>query len=173
MDARTNEERLFQIVCGLDFSAFGDEALRVARDMGKHNPSAVLHVVHVVHPPVGIVGVLGAPTDTGPNMMALFEHARAELERTCGELERHLPGRVHGHVCAGEAGHEINQLARELGADLIVVGTHGRSGLGRVLLGSIATNVTKHAPCSVLVVRRPAPTLDRPLASDDHARPPH
>ena len=80
---------------------------------------------------------------------------------------------MHGHVCAGEAGHEITNLARELDADIIVVGTHGRSGLGRVLLGSIATNVTKHAPCSVLIVRRSSPSVDLNVPSEDLARPHH
>ena len=58
-------------------------------------------------------------------------------------------------VPMGDPAHEITQIAAHHGADLIVVGTHGNTGLRRLLLGSVARNVLLHAPCSVLVVPLP------------------
>lgn len=59
-------------------------------------------------------------------------------------------------VAVGKPAAEIVKTAREWPADLIVTGSHGRHGLGRVLLGSVAEGAIRHAPCSVLVVRTPA-----------------
>jgi nucleotide-binding universal stress UspA family protein len=56
-------------------------------------------------------------------------------------------------VRTGDARDVINQTAKELGIDLIVMGTHGRRGLSRALLGSVAETVVRSAPCAVLTVR--------------------
>ncbi len=64
----------------------------------------------------------------------------------------------------GEAGAEIVRLAREEPCDLIVMGTHGRSGLGRLLLGSVADKVMRTAPCPVLTVKLPVPEAE-PVAA--------
>jgi len=61
--------------------------------------------------------------------------------------------RVVSHLRSNAAGREIAQLAVDLEADLVVVGTHGRTGLARILLGSVAHAVVTQAPCPVLVVR--------------------
>lgn len=60
-------------------------------------------------------------------------------------------------IATGEAVEEINRLAVELSSDLIVIATHGTGGVERALLGSTAEKILHHAPCSVLVVRRPEP----------------
>ena len=57
----------------------------------------------------------------------------------------------------GDAAAQIIEAARQDGAGLIVMGSHGRTGLARLLLGSVARNVLHHAPCSVLIVREPTP----------------
>ena len=57
---------------------------------------------------------------------------------------------------AGDPRHTIVEEARREKADLVVVGSHGRSGVAKLLLGSVASHVVSHAPCSVLVVRPPA-----------------
>jgi nucleotide-binding universal stress UspA family protein len=57
------------------------------------------------------------------------------------------------HIRLDAASEEISQLAADLEADLVVVGTHGRRGLGRFLLGSVAEGVVRAAPCPVFVVR--------------------
>ena len=73
-------------------------------------------------------------------------------------VERDL--REHGYptsarVMSGDAREAIVEIARLEGVDLIVVGSHGRTGLGKLLVGSVASDVVTHAPCSVLVVKRP------------------
>ena len=64
----------------------------------------------------------------------------------------------------GAPGARLLELARELAADLIIVGTHGRSGPRRVLLGSVAEEVLRDAPCNVLVVRLSPPAEEPPIA---------
>ena len=61
-------------------------------------------------------------------------------------------GSVEVHVCNGDAAGEILGLAQQRNADLIVMATHGRSALGRVLMGSVAEAVLRKAPCPVLTV---------------------
>jgi nucleotide-binding universal stress UspA family protein len=64
--------------------------------------------------------------------------------------------RVEHRLVAGDPGAEILRAAREEPCDLIVMGTHGRTGLGRVLLGSVAEQVVRRAPCPALTVKAPA-----------------
>jgi nucleotide-binding universal stress UspA family protein len=70
---------------------------------------------------------------------------------------------VHHVLLEGDPATEIVKYARDAGIDLIVMGTHGRTGLERLLMGSVAEKVMREAPCSVLVVKLPhsAPAADR------------
>jgi nucleotide-binding universal stress UspA family protein len=66
--------------------------------------------------------------------------------------------RVEHHLREGDPATEILALAQEIGCDLIVIGTHGRTGVGRLLMGSVAEAVLRRAPCPVLTVKGlPAP----------------
>ena len=65
----------------------------------------------------------------------------------------HCPTFEHHLTRFGDPGHQIAQYAEEAKADLIVLPSHGRSGLQRLLIGSVAERVVRHAPCPVLVVR--------------------
>ncbi len=78
--------------------------------------------------------------------------------------------RVHIAVRSGPTAETIDTVAAENGAHLLVVGTHGRQGAGRVLLGSVAETVTRTAPCPVLVVRNALTERDRPSAEAVHAK---
>lgn len=82
------------------------------------------------------------------------EGARAQLARLAAGETRGL-GAVAVEVVAGDAAGQIVEAAARSGADVIVVGTHGRGALGRLMLGSTAENVVRHAGCPVLVVRQP------------------
>jgi nucleotide-binding universal stress UspA family protein len=73
-------------------------------------------------------------------------------------------------VRAGDAAHEIVAAARETGADVVVMGTRGHTGLARLVLGSVARNVLHHAPCSVLVVRERIAGGSRDRAEKDETR---
>ena len=67
-------------------------------------------------------------------------------------------------VWTGDPGPSIVSAAEAESADLVVVGTHGRGTIGRLLLGSVSDHVVRNAPCPVLVVRPPNRRLDRPAA---------
>jgi len=69
----------------------------------------------------------------------------------------HANVRMERRLEQGDATTEILRVAREESADLIVMGTHGRTGLGRLLMGSVAEQVMRRAPCPVLTVKSPVP----------------
>lgn len=107
-----------------------------------------LHVVHCVAP-MPVTAAMEFPIAPPPEN-EMLEAARIELERAVAAAGI-TPCEVR--VEMGPAGQTILQTAGELMADLIVVGTHGRSGPARLLLGSIAEEVLRAAPCNVMVVR--------------------
>jgi nucleotide-binding universal stress UspA family protein len=79
-----------------------------------------------------------------------------------------LAGVACRHLCfGGEAVEELLEFAKRENVDLIVMGSHGRSGLPRLLMGSVAEGVTRRAKCPVLIVKQPIPSDDRIVASDD------
>jgi hypothetical protein len=90
-------------------------------------------------------------------MMTLTERIEAGcalLDGLSAEARGRFEGRVVGHIAAGDAWREIVQLASNLRADLVVVGTTDRKGLKRLVLGSVAERVVRKAQCPVLVARR-------------------
>lgn len=150
------EQTPYVILAAVDFSHHSQRALDSARDLASRTPHAELHVVHVVPPPVGTVTVLGT-ADMAATFTDTLDRTRKELEAACGEAAKGLSERVFGHVRTGKPSREIAEVAKQIGADLIVIGTHGRTGLARVLLGSVTEEVVRQAPCDVLTVRVPEP----------------
>lgn len=116
-------------------------ALEMARDYG-----ARLILLHVVEPPV-YYGELGANVNPSDDVRQTEREKLAEL------VEPDSNVRIEPITVDGMAALEILRVARERHADLIVVGSHGRSGLGRVLMGSVAEEISRNAPCPVLIVR--------------------
>lgn len=123
-------------------------ACALARDFG-----AELVVCHVSPPSIIAAGegmVVDFPT--------------GETEQMAGRLEQLVPEdscvRVIRRLLRGDPVAEIVQLAGEVKADLIVMGTHGRGGLSRLLMGSVAEGVMRKAPCPVVTVKAP-PATDR------------
>lgn len=93
-----------------------------------------------------------------PAILEAMDAARAEHERLNAEgVARLVTAGIaaDGEVRQGDAAQALLAAAQECGADLIALGTHGRAGLARLALGSVARNLVNHAPCSVLVVRGP------------------
>jgi universal stress protein A len=132
-----------------DFSERSGYALHLAcalaRDYG-----ARLVVLHVATPPTSIYGEGILP----PDPQLLSQEAKAQLER----LE--VPGanvRAERRFEEGDAATEILRVAQEIHAGLIVMGTHGRTGLGRLVMGSVAEQVVRKASCPVLTVKTPFP----------------
>ena len=145
--------RFQKILCAVDFSDPAKLALQAAADLAKQF-DASLTIFHVFQIPVYPLpeGVL-APTQQ--EVQALFEQIDEALAGWRKEaLERGAP-RVEILSRDGVAWREICARAGEEKSDLIVVGTHGRTGIRHALLGSVAERVVRHAPCPVLAVRPP------------------
>lgn len=141
------------VVVGFDFSHSGGAALHRAVTLAGRAPFHVLHVVCVIDPKEAIPSI---PSYSGVDCMyaARVQEALA-IEMQC-ELDRvEVSGRVHFFVHAriGKAAQEILALASEVGADLIIVGSKGLTGLERMLLGSTSEHVVREAGCTVEVAR--------------------
>jgi universal stress protein A len=118
-------------------------ARSLARDHG-----ARLVLLHVAP-----IAVVGDPSFVLPIDLRLY---RRELVKMRDRLEGpDLSQPVTVQLREGDAAAEILQEAVEAGADLIVMGSHGRTGLGHLLLGSVAEAVLRRAPCPVLTVKNP------------------
>jgi nucleotide-binding universal stress UspA family protein len=140
-----------KILAALDFGEPALEALRQARALA-HGVDGTLALCHVlpavrdlslVYPQGGIVVEAEQIAEVERTRKALAEHARTKLGLETEEV----------FVERGEPYAEIVRRAETCGAEFIVVGSHGRSGLARVVLGSVAERVARHAHCSVLVAR--------------------
>ena len=140
------------IVVPLDFSQASPLTAAAGRellDKFAGGDLAKLHFVHVV-PPLETISpgaIWGAVTDDG-RREAVLEHA-AEF------FSKHGLDGASIDVRVGQPAHEICEFATELKADLIVISTHGYHGMKRVLLGSVAESVIRHANCDIVVLRRP------------------
>jgi nucleotide-binding universal stress UspA family protein len=166
MAVRIREEGVMlewkKICCGTDFSESSRLAMLRGAELARRLEGE-LELVHVHMPPPAVGEVLAVQGDeVGTELV--------ELEKTMamwrGEAER-LAGRpVRSTVLPGDAASEIVRFARERGSDLIVLGTHGRKGLKRLVLGSVAERVMREAPCAVLVVRRREPAEARAVAEE-------
>ena len=110
---------------------------------------AALAFVHVVDP------AGAAPPDSGIPAAELIAQAERDGKRLVAALRPRVPAGPTPleFVSVGAAATEIVKAATGWNADLVVVGSHGRTGVSRALLGSVAEAVVRHAPCPVLVVR--------------------
>jgi nucleotide-binding universal stress UspA family protein len=144
-----------RIVAGTDFSdpslpalkAAADEAVRVGGQF------TIVHCLDLVWSPAAYPAMAfgGAPFNvSAEKMQELQQIATERLEESLRQLN--IAGETV--VTTGSAGASLIDVAKERKADLLVVGTIGRTGLRRALLGSVAETVAREAPCSVLVVRR-------------------
>lgn len=138
------------ILCPVDFSEVSMNALRYAADICRECQGK-LALIHVVEPIV-------APSDFSFGPMTLTEvedsllaRAKTALEETAAKLA--LQGRTSVVVSRGRASDEIVRCAEEIKAGLIVMGTHGRTGFSRTLLGSTAERVVRKATCPVLTLK--------------------
>jgi nucleotide-binding universal stress UspA family protein len=139
---------LERILVPTDFSDYSRPAITYACELAKRF-SAELQVLHVVPPPLIAGPYIGAVSDA---VLQPEVAAKRELE----ELED--PGfqqvaRVERVIRMGTPFVEIVRYAKENDIDLIVMGTHGRTGVVHALIGSVAEKVVRKAPCPVLTVR--------------------
>jgi nucleotide-binding universal stress UspA family protein len=101
----------------------------------------------------GFEGPTESPAEEAQDWQAEVSEAQQAIAATLAEVHG---ARVEQRVEAGDAGPMIVWVAEQIGADLIVVGSHGRGVLKRMVVGSVSEHVVHHAPCPVLVVRRGA-----------------
>jgi nucleotide-binding universal stress UspA family protein len=136
-----------------DFSERSQSAFRLAHALARDH-GARLIVLHVGVPPVVVYGESVLPADT-----EAFSHALEEQLQQIRATDPHVR-LEHELVLGSDAVTEILRVAGETPCDLIVMGTHGRTGLRRALLGSVAEQVMRRAPCPVLTVKMPFPLAD-------------
>ena len=144
------------ILLPTDFSDCANFALPYAAGIARATGATLLcvHVVETVVPAVGYSG-MSEPLPIADISEQLEESAEREMPRVA-ECEECAGLNVEEMIVHGDAATEIVRVARERRVDLIVVSSHGRTGLGRILFGSTAEAVVRHAPCPVLVVKPPA-----------------
>ncbi|HZU83050.1 MAG TPA: universal stress protein [Polyangiaceae bacterium] len=143
----------FVILVAVDDAAVARDVVRVGANFARTIPGSELHVLHVIVDLPSPARVPPAPPGLGVAKTELIEAGRRLLADRGGEARAAFGGRIVTHLAAGPAANEILQFAIDLQADLILVGTHGRTGLKRMLVGSIAESVVRKAACPVLVVR--------------------
>lgn len=138
------------ILLPTDFSAPSEAALELACSLAR-GYGARLVILHVVTYEMTAGGMMAAPMDPG-----YYRHALNEVrDRVVGPS----PGfPVETSLREGIPAEEVLRAVDDVGADLIVMGSHGRTGLGRLLMGSVAEAVMRRADCPVLLSKRPAGT---------------
>jgi nucleotide-binding universal stress UspA family protein len=143
----------FVVLAAVDGSEQEREVVRVAANFARSIANGELHLVHVVEdlpPPVMLVP---RPMGLGITTTEIVGAARKRLDAVSHEARALFTGRIVCHLTAGSAWKQILQVALDVQADAILVGTHGRSGIKRMLLGSVAEAVVRKASCPVIVVR--------------------
>jgi nucleotide-binding universal stress UspA family protein len=136
-----------QVVVAYDFSPSAEEALMRAVDVAARAPQHILHVVCALDPG-GSVRHIKAEQAENVQQQAT-EHVAAAFAGRSTESE--VQFFVHARI--GKPAEEILDLAREVGADLLFIGSHGKTGVERFLLGSVSERVVREAQCPVMVVR--------------------
>jgi nucleotide-binding universal stress UspA family protein len=144
-----------------DFSTHSDHAFGVACALAR-DYAARLVVLHVAPAEVVYSGLIGGRVESSPYWQALKERL-SQLQMPDLRIE------VEHRLEEGDPGTEIVRVADKIRCDLIVMGTHGRTGLGRALLGSVAEDVLRRAHCPVMTLK----TATSPGLTKSVARPKH
>jgi nucleotide-binding universal stress UspA family protein len=144
------------IVVPYDFSEHARAALSTAVDLARRLGSD-LHLLHVVQlPAYGYYGRSSVVPVPGADLTKAKDEAMRSLREIVAAIGQ-PPGKVETHVVEGAAIVEmIRQYAEEVGADFIVMGTHGRTGFAHVFLGSVTERTLRGSPCPVLAVQASA-----------------
>lgn len=145
-----------RILVPTDFSAASELALDYATTMADRFGASV-HLLHVVEDPF-VAGALGTEVYIGASPSVrdtLIDQAAERLARLVAPPDRE---RLHvtSEVRVGFPAESIRDVAQERQCDLILMGTHGRTGMAHLLLGSVAEKVVRQAPCPVMTVRSQA-----------------
>jgi nucleotide-binding universal stress UspA family protein len=167
----SNPQKPYVIVVGVDYSTASDLALQQAFEIAAARGASEVHIVNVV-PLYGNQALIDAPTavgfsavslaDANAQLAAYVEQRKEAYHASQGSGQPSRLERVISHLRLEAPAEELAQTAADLQADLVVVGTHGRRGISRLLLGSVAEAVVRLAPCPVFVVRPKALPAEGP-----------
>ncbi len=149
------KNQLRTVVVGVDFGSSGDEAIIEAFKWLEAGHVGSLHAVHVLDPR-DVIDDKDQPALQTEE--AFVEKAPGILSQRIAQLAQDGGfqvdmGKVHTHARIGKAAPAVHQVAIDYEADLIIVGTHGRQGFDRLVLGSVAESLVRTAHCPVLVAK--------------------
>ena len=142
-----------RVMLPIDFSDHSDRAAQYAAWFAATSQGTV-HLVHVVANPAD---PLYEPQEV-PNWV-MIDHANQKAQQLLeAAAQRCLPAgcRRELHVLAGDPREKVIAAAKDIGADLVVISTHGRSGVVHLVMGSVAEYVVRHSECPVFIVHREA-----------------
>jgi nucleotide-binding universal stress UspA family protein len=141
-----------KILLATDDSRFSKAAARFVQAFAPRHSQ--VRVLHVLEPPSPLIarGMAGDEPELRTLWQEQQKDAEALVNRVTDQLRRKGLA-VRGLVTQGEPRSEIVDVAAKWKADLIILGSHGRTGLERFAMGSVSETVVHHAPCSVMVVR--------------------
>jgi nucleotide-binding universal stress UspA family protein len=148
--------KLNKILVPLDGSRLAEGALRVAADLVKKSPSAALVLVRAAE---AVTLPIADPTEA---QVKVVHEAESYLDAVAARLKDEGITAVTTSVWYGPPAPTIIEAAEVSGADLIVMSTHGRSGLGRLILGSVAESVVRGTRTPIMLLRDSAAPVDRP-----------
>jgi len=143
------------IVVPTDFSDHSLRAIPYAVSLAEKF-NARLKVVFVSEPALQVADVAWVGIDERSMSQEHLEEARRNLERIALE-QVPTDVQVDAEVLSGDAVEAVIAYARDVNADLVVMATHGRSGLSHMLMGSVAEQIVRKAPCPVLTLKQPMP----------------
>ena len=154
-----------RILCPVDLSEFSLDALRLAVKLAECS-DATLDILHVIHNPFDEL-YMTALTEADPALLDAYalgpqkranilrateEHSEVLLKQFCHDTVKHH-SKVRYHIRNGDPFELILDGAEDFVTDLIVLATHGRTGIKRLVIGNVAEKVVRHAPCPVLTVK--------------------
>ena len=143
------------ILVPTDFSETANKALSTATSLAKQFGARVV-ILHAYHAEIPMVVTMDAPYALPPGF---YEELSAEAQRRVDKLAKEVKERdgveVEGMAVAQPAASAIVDQAESMSADMIVMGTHGHTGIKHLLLGSVAERVVRTATCPVLTVNPP------------------
>lgn len=146
-------EVIKKILVPVDFSDYSKHALRYAIDFAKHFNAEIV-LISVIEPMI-------YPADFSMGQVAIpatDQNLHERIEKELEELEKQeIADKVKSKriIKSGKPFYEINETAREENIDLIIIATHGHTGVEHLLFGSTAEKVVRKAPCPVLSLREP------------------
>jgi nucleotide-binding universal stress UspA family protein len=151
------------IVAAVEPSAASDQVVQTAGAMARIVPGTELHFVHVIDPGPQYAQIPFPLSD-------YLAEGRDYLKGVVSAAEKETTAKIVTHLAVGAPAKRIVQVAEDVNADLVIVGTHAKRGVERLLVGSVSSNVLRTAKCQVLLARvkeAPAPTVEIEPACPD------